>query len=84
MTNSKLATRSFQTKAIPPALLKACDYVMQVNFQITDIAGSVNTVTGFHSSLKITVVEKILLKMREDIQTTQTDVTISSSDVAQK
>ena len=32
LTDSKYVTRFFQTKAIPPALWNACDYVLQFNF----------------------------------------------------
>ena len=40
---NKSVTRFFQTRAIPPALWNACDYVLQFNFQIAHIAVSVNT-----------------------------------------
>ena len=43
LTDNKSVTRFFQTKAIPPTLWNACDYVLQFNFQIAHIAGSVNT-----------------------------------------
>ena len=43
LTDNKSVTRFFQTKAIPPALWNACDYVLQFNFKIAQIAGSVNT-----------------------------------------
>ena len=66
-TDNKFVTRFFQTKAIPPTLWNACDYVLQFNFKIAQIAGSVNT---------------IRLKIREHIQTTPIEVTTSSSDVA--
>ena len=32
LTDNKSVTRFFQTKAIPPALWKACDYVLQFKF----------------------------------------------------
>ena len=82
LTNNKSVTRFFQTKAIPPALWNACDYVLQFNFKIAHIAGSVNTAAGFLSRLELKVTEKICLKFREDIQTTPIEVTTSSSDVA--
>ena len=43
LTDNKSVTRFFQTKANPPALWNACDYVLQFNFKIAHIAGSVNT-----------------------------------------
>ena len=82
LTDNKSVTRFFQTKAIPPALWNACDYVLQVNFKIAHIAGSVNTAADFLSRLEPKVTEKIRLKIREDIHTTPIEVTTSSSDVA--
>ena len=82
LTDDKSVTRFFQTKAIPPALWNACDYVLQFNFKIAHIAGSVNTAADFLSSFELKVTEKIRLKIREDIQTTPIEVTTSSSDVA--
>ena len=82
LTDNKSFTRFFQTKAIPPALWNACDYVLQFNFRIAHIAGSVNTAADFLSRLEPKVTEKIRLKIREDIHTTPIEVTTSSSDVA--
>ena len=82
LTDNKSLTRFFQTKAIPPALWNACDYVPQFNFKIAHIAGSVNTAADFLSRLELKVTEKIRLKIIEDIQTTPIEVTPSSSDVA--
>ena len=82
LTDNKSVTRFFQTKAIPPALWNACDYVLQFNFKIAHIAGSVNTAADFLSRHELKVTEKIRLKIREDIHTTQIEVTTYSSDVA--
>ena len=82
LTDNKPVTRFFQTKAIPPSLWNACDYVLQFNFKIAHIAGSVNTAADFLSRLEIKVTERIRLKIREDVQTTPIGVTTSSSDVA--
>ena len=82
LTYNKSVTRFFQTKAIPPALWNACDYVLQFNFKIAHIAGSVNTAADFLSRFELKVTEKIRLKMSEDIHTTPIEVTTSSSDVA--
>ena len=81
-TDNKSVTRFFQTKAIPPSLWNACDYVLQFNFKIAHIAGSVNTAADFLSRFKLNVTEKIHLKIREDVQTTPIEVSTSSSDVA--
>ena len=82
LTDNKSVTHFFQTKEIPPALWNACDYVLQFNFKTAHIAGAVNTAADFLSRLDLKVTEKLLLKIREDIQTTPIEVTTSSSDVA--
>ena len=82
LTDNKSVTRFFQTKAIPPALWNACDYVLQFNFKIAHINGSVKTAADSLSRLELRVTEKIRLKIREDIHTTPIEVTTSSSDVA--
>ena len=81
LTDKKSVTHFFQTKAIPPALWNSCEYVLQFNFKIAHIAGSVNTAAEFPSRLELKVTEKIRLKIREDIHTTLIEVTTSSSDV---
>ena len=82
LTDNKSVTRFFQTKANPPSLWNACDYVLQFNFKIAHLAGSVNTAAGLLSPLELKVMERIRLKIREDVQTTPIEVTTSSSDVA--
>ena len=82
LTLNKSVTRFFQTKAIPPSLWNACDYVLQFNFKIAHIAGSINTTADFLSRLELKVTEKIHLKIREDVQTTPIEVSTSSSVVA--
>ena len=56
--------------------------MLQFNFKIAHIAGSVNTASNFFLRLELKVTERIRLKIREDVQTTHIEVTISSSDVA--
>ena len=82
LTDNKSVTRFFQTKAIPPALWNACDYVLQFNFKKAQIAGSVNVAADFLFRLELKVTEEIRFKIREDIQTTPIEVPTSSSDVA--
>ena len=55
--------------------------MLQFNFKITHIAGSVNTAACFVSRLGLKITEKIRPKIREDIQKTPIEVTTSSSDV---
>ena len=82
LTDKKSVTRFFQTKAVPPSLWKACDYVLQFDFKIAHIAASVNTAADFLSRLELKVTEKIHIKVREVVQTTPIKVSTSSSDVA--
>ena len=82
LVDKKSVTRLFQTKAIPPSLWNACNYLLQFNFEIAHIAGSVNTAADFFSRLKLKATAKIHLKLREDVQTTPIEMTTSSSDVA--
>ena len=82
LTDNKSVTRFYHTKTIPPALWNACDYVLQFNFKIAHLAGSVNTTADFLCRLELKVTEKIRLKIREDIHTTPNEVTTSSSNVA--
>ena len=56
--------------------------MLQFNFKIAHVAGSVNTAAEFLSRLELKVTERLRLKIREDIQTTPFEVTTSSSDVA--
>ena len=56
--------------------------MLQFKFKKDYIAGSVNTAAGFLSRLELKVMEKIHLKIREDVQTTHIEVSTSSSDVA--
>ena len=82
LTDNESVTRFFQTKAIPPALWNACDYLMQFNLKIAHIGGSVNTAADFLSRLELKVTEKIRLKIREENHTTPIEVTTPSSDIA--
>ena len=75
-------TRFFQAKAIPPALWNASDYVLQFNFKIASIAGSINTAAEFLSRREFKVPEKMRLRIRENIRTTPIEVSTSSLDVA--
>ena len=81
LTDDKSVTRFFQTKAIPPSLCNACDYVLQFNFKLAHITGSVSRAADFLSRLELKVTEKIYLKIREIVQTTHIQVSTSSSDV---
>ena len=47
MTDSKLVTRFFRPKMLPPPLWNACDLVLQFNFIMAHIPGKMNTAADF-------------------------------------
>ena len=81
LTDNKSVTRFFQTKMIPPSLWNACDFVLQFHFKIAHVPGRMNTAADFLSRLDISPKEKVLLQIREDIQTTPIQVNIQCSDI---
>ena len=56
--------------------------MLQFNFKIAHVAGSVKTAADFLSRLEHKVREKTRLKIREDIQTKPIEVTTPCSDLA--
>ena len=84
MTDSKSVTRFFQTKMIPPPLWNACDFVLQLNFAIAHIPGTMNTAADFLSRLEMDPNEKLILKIREDIPTRPIEVNNESTGIAQE
>ena len=81
LTDNKSVTRFFQTKMIPPSLWNTCHFVLQFHFKIAHVPGRMNTAADFLSRLDISPKEKVLLQIREDIQTTPIQVNIQSSDI---
>ena len=67
---------------ILPDRSHSTNFVLQFNFKIAHIAGSVNTAADFLTRLELKVTEKIHLKIWEVVPTTPIEVTTSSSDVA--
>ena len=63
LSDNRSVTRFSQTKTIPSALWNESDYVLQFNFKIAHIAGSVDTAADFLSRLELKVREKIRLKI---------------------
>ena len=61
LTDNKSITRFFQTKAIPPALWSASNYMWQFSSKIADILGLVNTAADFLSRLELRNTEKTRL-----------------------
>ena len=58
LTDNRSVTRFFQTKAIPPTLWNACDYVPQPNFHIMHVAATQNTAADFPSRIDLNPKEK--------------------------
>ena len=83
-TDNRSVTRFFQAKLIPPALWNACDYVLQYNFVIAHVAGSMNTAADFLSRTEINPVEKLEMSIRNDIQTRAIEVNIQSSGIVEE
>ena len=83
-TDNRSVTRFFQAKLIPPALWNACDYVLQYNFVIAHVAGSMNTAADFLSRTEVNPVEKLELTIRNDIHTKAIEVNIQSSGILEE
>ena len=84
LTDNKSVTRFFQTKMIPPSLWNACDFVLQFHFKIAHVPGRMNRAADFLFRSDISPKEKVLLQIREDIQTTPIQVNIQSSDIQEE
>ena len=84
LTDNKAVTRFFQTKIIPPALWNACDYVIQINFVKAHIPGAQNTAVNYLSRLEADPKEKLVMKIREDVQTLPIEINVHSAGVSQE
>ena len=84
LTDNKAVTQFFQTKRIPPALWNACDYVIQFNFVIAHIPGAQNTAADYLSRLEADPKDKLVMKIREDVQTLPIEINVQSARVTQE
>ena len=84
MTKNRSVTRFFQTKASPPTLWNACDYVPNFNFHIMHVAGTQNTAAGFQSRIDLNPKENVALKIRNDIMIRPIQINLQSTDVEAK
>ena len=84
LTDNKAVTRFFQTKIVPPASWNACDYVIQFNFVIAHIPGAKNTAADYLSRLEADPKDKLVLKIREDVQTLPIEINVQSAGVSQE
>ena len=83
-TYNRSVTRFFQTKMIPPALWNACDYVLQYNFVIAHVAGTMNPAADFLSKTEVDPTEKLEMTIRNDIHTKAVEVNIQSSGIVEE
>ena len=84
LTDNKSVTRFFQTKIIPPPLWNACDFVIQFNFIIAHIPGKNNTAADYLSRLEMEQTEKLVLKIRADVETQPIEVNVQSAGVSEE
>ena len=83
-TDNRSVTRFFQTKMIPPALWNACDYVLQYNFVIAHVAGTMNTAAYCLSRTEVDPTEKLEMTFRNDIHTKAIELNIQSSGIVEE
>ena len=84
LTDNKAVTRFFQTKIVPPALWNACDYVIQFSFVIAHIPGAQNTAVDYLSRLEADPKDKLVMKIREDVQTVPIEINVQYAGVSQE
>ena len=84
LTDNKSVTRFFQTKIIPPPLWNACDFVIQFNFTIAHIPGKNNTAADYLSRMETDPTEKLVLKIRADVETQPIEVNVQSAGVSEE
>ena len=77
-------TPFFQTKIVPPALWNTCDYVIQFNFVIAHILRAQNTAADYLSRLDADPKDKLVMKIREDVQTLPIEINFQSTGASQK
>ena len=84
LTDNKSVTKFFQTKIIPPPLWNACDFVIHFNFVIAHIPGKNNTAADYLSRMEMDPTEKLVLKIREDVETRPIEVNVQSAGVSEE
>ena len=84
LTDSKSVTRFVQAKIIPPPLWNACDFVIQFNFVKAQIPGRNSTAADYLSRMEMDPSEKLVLKIREDVETRPIEVNVQSAGVSEE
>ena len=82
--NDRLSDNVTTRNEIPPALWNACDYMIQFNFVIAHIPGAQNTAADYLSRLEADPKDKLVMKIREDVQTLPIEINVQSSGVSQE
>ena len=82
LTDKKAVTRFFQTEIVPQTVWNACDYVIQFNFAIAQIPGTQNTAADYLSRLEADPKDKLVKKIREDVQTLPIEINVQSAGVS--
>ena len=83
-TDNKAVTRFFQTKVVPPVLWNACDYVIQFNFVKGHIPGAQKTAADYLFRLEADPKDKLVMKIREDVQILPIEINVQSAGVSQE
>ena len=84
LTDNKSVTTFFQTKIVPPPLSNACDFVIQFNFSIAHIPRKNNTSADYLSRMEMDPTEKLVLKIRADVETQPIEVNVQSAGVSKE
>ena len=84
LTDNKSVTRFLQTKIIPPSLWNACDFVIHFNFTIAHIPGKNNTAADYLSRMELDPTEKLVPKIRADVETQPFEVSVQSAGVSEE
>ena len=84
LTDNKAVTSFFQTKTVPPALWNACNCVIQFSFVIAHIPRVQNTAADYLSRLEGDLEDKLVMKIREDVQTLPIEINVQSAGVSQE
>ena len=71
-------------KIVPPTLWIACDYVLQLTFVIAPIQGAQNTAADYLSRLEADPKDKLVMKIRKDVQTVPIEKNVQSEGVSQE
>ena len=83
LTDNK-AVIHFSNAKNTPSPVNACDYVIQFNFVIAHIPGAQNTAADYLSRLEADPKDKLVMKIREDVQTLPIEINVQSTGVSQE